>query len=142
MVKYCVLIAKQFVCWVYNIGGFLLKKIKNTFIDFREKGGGGRETLDAFPAHPDWGWNLPPRYVPWPEIEPLVFGCRGWCSNHATLGRTLRGSFRETCSLYGVKAGQEMDTKTLLAVLNQKNLSLCFFVILHFYSEVEIQFNV
>lgn len=37
---------------------------------------------------------------------------------------------------------QDMDTKQLLAVPNQKNFNLCSFVVSNFYNEAEIQFNV
>ena len=54
------------------------------FIKFRgRKGEGGRERenhrLVAFHRHPDQGSNPPPRYVPWPGIEPATFWCLRWC---------------------------------------------------------------
>ena len=60
-------------------------------IDFRQRGGrrerdrniivGEKHGLVASCMHPNWGWNLQPRYVPRPGIELTVFWYMGECSN-------------------------------------------------------------
>ena len=38
----------------------------------------------AIHTHPDRGPNLQPKHVPWPEIAPMTFQFKGWCSNQWT----------------------------------------------------------
>lgn len=45
------------------------------FIDFREKGRQKEKLwLVASWKLPNWGWNLQPRYVPWPGMESAHLG--------------------------------------------------------------------
>ena len=48
----------------------------------RERNISVRETqISCLPMCPDRGWNLQPRYTPWPEIEPANFWRTGRCFN-------------------------------------------------------------
>ena len=75
-------------CYFFFFKGFYL------FI-FRQRGGEGEREEEkhwwvASHTCPDRGWNLQPRYVPWPGITPTTFWCMGQHSSqqsHTDKGR-------------------------------------------------------